>query len=112
VSANLRSPSNPRGAFPTPQLNIESILEIKSIRTRANKIKEILIQSAIDQLPGKVGRGYTNVVLSCLTCLDRNNDGFGDESNYMDEDGILIGIRYIEKVTLPFILCLAYADHY
>jgi hypothetical protein len=57
------------------------------------------------QLPGRMGKVYTNVVVSCLTCLDPGNQGFGDERSFMDEDGILVGVRYIEKVRLkaPFL---------
>jgi len=56
------------------------------------------------QLPSKMGRVYTNIVLSCLTCLDPDNSRFGDESYLTDDDGILVGVRYIEKVSLakPF----------
>lgn len=53
---------------------------------------------AEERLPESMGKVYTNVVVSCLTCLDRGNQGFGDESEFMDEDGVLVGIRYIEKV--------------
>lgn len=42
---------------------------------------------------------YTSVVLSCLTCLDRDNHAFGDESEFIDEDGVLVGVRYIEKAS-------------
>lgn len=45
-----------------------------------------------------MGKIYTNIVISCLTCLDKNNEAFGDEREFEDEDGILVGVRYIEKV--------------
>jgi hypothetical protein len=38
------------------------------------------------------------VVVSCLTCLDKGNKDFGDESEFLDTDGILVGVRYVEKV--------------
>lgn len=37
-------------------------------------------------------------MISCLTCLDSANNGFGDEKDLIDEDGILVGVRFIEKV--------------
>jgi hypothetical protein len=81
-------------------LEITEHLKNKDIRARAFAIKRELVSLAEAQLPRRMGSVYTNVVLSCLTCLDSNNQGFGDESNFMDEDGILVGVRYIEKVML------------
>jgi hypothetical protein len=73
-------------------------LKNKDIRARAFQIKRKLVVMAEGRLPGRMGRVYTNVVLSCLTCLDPDNENFGDERNFTDEDGILVGVRYIEKV--------------
>jgi hypothetical protein len=47
-----------------------------------------------------MGQKYTNIVLSCLTCLDKIDNGFGNEDNFMDKDGILVGVRYIENVRM------------
>ncbi|KAI2616824.1 hypothetical protein GGR54DRAFT_608992 [Hypoxylon sp. NC1633] len=49
-------------------------------------------------LPRFMGRKYTEIVKTCLTCLDPNNTDFGDEHEFMDKDGILVGVRYIEKI--------------
>jgi hypothetical protein len=81
-------------------LGITEHLKKKDVRARAFQIKRELVALAEAHLPGKMGRIYTSVVLSCLTCLDPNNQGFGDENNFTDEDGILVGVRYIEKVKL------------
>jgi hypothetical protein len=45
-----------------------------------------------------MGWKYTKIVLSCLTCLDKTDNGFGGEDQFVDEDGILVAIRYIEIV--------------
>jgi len=45
-------------------------------------------------------------VISCLTCLDKTDNGFGDQKEFFDEDGILVGIRYIEKVSLWLWICV------
>jgi hypothetical protein len=34
-----------------------------------------------------------------LTCLDKDNADFGDEREFQDADGILVAVRYIEKVS-------------
>ena len=65
----------------------------------ANSMKRKLVRMAREKLPSLMGHKYTQVVVSCLTCLDSNNDGFGDESEFEDEDGILVGVRFIEKVS-------------
>jgi hypothetical protein len=80
-------------------LDISEHLKNKNVRARAFEIKRKLVALAETQLPGRMGRVYTSVVLSCLTCLDPNNEGFGDEKNFVDEDGILVGVRYIETVS-------------
>jgi hypothetical protein len=48
---------------------------------------------------------YTDVVLLCLRCLDSgsgaNHDGQGfgvGAADYTDEDGVMIGVSYIENV--------------
>ncbi|KAI8628208.1 hypothetical protein F5Y19DRAFT_145087 [Xylariaceae sp. FL1651] len=65
---------------------------------KAVKIKEQLVDIAGSRLPARMGDRYTEVVITCLTCLDAGNEDFGDEEDMRDEDGILIGIRFIEKV--------------
>jgi len=96
--ATSMSNENPKGAIPDSILQIAEYLKNKDVRARAFGIKKRLVAIAEAQLPGRMGTVYTNVVASCLTCLDRDNQGFGDECDFMDEDGILVGVRYIEKI--------------
>jgi hypothetical protein len=49
-------------------------------------------------LLNKIGTKYTEVVISCLSCLDKDNN-FGNEGELLDNDGILVGARYIEKAS-------------
>jgi hypothetical protein len=49
-------------------------------------------------LPSRLGDMYTDIVLACLNCLDPGNEGFGSEKELADEDGIVVGLRFIEKV--------------
>lgn len=117
MRANIRSSDslrqysnqNPRGAIPSPALDIAKHLENKDLRARAFRIKSSLVAMAEAHLPEKMGRVYTNVVLACLTCLDPNNQGFGDEAELTDKDGIMVGVRYIEKVSYTISAsCYAY----
>lgn len=72
---------------------------------RASRIKQKLEDLAAQELPSRLGRRYTDVVLLCLRCLDLEGDGAQDGSesgvgaaNWIDEDGVTIGVRYIENV--------------
>ncbi|RYP80294.1 hypothetical protein DL770_006293 [Monosporascus sp. CRB-9-2] len=60
-------------------------------------VKTKLLALARDILPEKMGTKYSRVVETCLTCLDEGNEDFSDETEFQDEDGILVAIRYIEK---------------
>ncbi|KAK3064099.1 hypothetical protein LTS18_010136 [Coniosporium uncinatum] len=92
------SDKNPKDAVPGSILDIAEYLKNKDTRARALQIKRKLIAIAEAESPGRMGKVYTDVVLSCLTCLDPGNRGFGDECNFTDEDGVLVGVRYIQQV--------------
>ena len=64
-------------------------------------LKDSLVCLARTTLPYRMGTRYAEIVETCLTCLDDNNTDFGDEEEFHDEDGILVGVRYIEKVSSP-----------
>jgi hypothetical protein len=63
-------------------------------------IKEGLTALAKDVLPKKMGNRYAQIVVTCLTCLDEDNAEFGDKSEFEDGDGVLVAVRYIEKVQI------------
>ncbi|KAI0387061.1 hypothetical protein F5Y04DRAFT_288830 [Hypomontagnella monticulosa] len=60
--------------------------------------KERFIQISRSRLRKRMGTQYSRIVETCLTCLDPDNNDFGDEREFEDEDGICIGVRFIEKV--------------
>lgn len=64
----------------------------------AVEVKDSLVSLAKNKLPGRMGDTYTGIVVNCLTCLDEDNADFGDSAEFEDEDGVQIGVRYIEKV--------------
>ena len=62
-------------------------------------IKNILTGMAKEFLPSLMGLLYTEVVLSCLTCLDSEaTNMFASEKDLYDEDGIFVGVVFIEKI--------------
>ena len=88
---------------PNSQLEITDLINRKTRFGKATAIKEKLVAMAETALPNTFGTRYSEVVLSCLTCLDKNNKNFGDAKEFeeADEDGTLVGVRYIEKVPIP-----------
>jgi hypothetical protein len=68
--------------------------------------KDDFLNLARTRLPEHMGTKYANVVETCLTCLDPGNEDFGDQAEFEDEDGIRVGVRYIEKVSIfQYISC-------
>ncbi|KAK1855279.1 het-s domain protein [Colletotrichum chrysophilum] len=66
---------------------------------QTQKIKNQLVSLAKARVPARMGDKYASVVITCLTCLDEDSDDF-DGDNMQDEDGILVGVRFIEKVLM------------
>lgn len=85
---------------PGPELPISHLIGTDDQRKAAAKIKAIFLEVAQSRLPELMGKIYTDIVVTCLTCLDKDNEGFGDEKEFHDEDGILVGVKYIEKVII------------
>lgn len=91
------TPSN-TGPTPHQELKVFDMHSDKDEPGQANSSKKRFTDLATERLPEQMGQIYTDVVLSCLKCLDRKNEVFGDQSDLEDEDGIEVGVRYIEKV--------------
>lgn len=60
-------------------------------------VKDRLVKLAQTELRECMGTRYSEIVETCLTCLDPGNS-FGDQQEFQDKDGIRVGVRYIEKV--------------
>lgn len=87
---------------------LEGVLDssTKDTRRRAFGTKRGFIRMAKEVLPAKMGRKYTEIVLTCLTCLDKSHNAFGFEADFLDENGLLVGVRFIEKVREECCDCL------
>ena len=86
-----------RGFYPNPNVNIARFFPFERPQ-KARAIKQEFIAMARKRLPSLMGPQYTNIVTMCLSCLDRGNNEFGHQYEFLDEDGVLVGVRYIEKV--------------
>jgi serine/threonine protein kinase len=89
-------------AGPDSELPIDSLVGKKNKRKAAAEINAILVEKARSTLPQLMGKIYTDVVVSCLNYLDRDNPLFSSKSDFEDEDGITVGVKYIEKVGILY----------
>lgn len=86
--------------LPSPALGIPpEIWSDHREKRRAKAIKTHLVDMARKTLPLLMGSRFARVVVMCLCCLDRDGSNeFGDEQEFVDQDGIQVGVRFIEKV--------------
>ncbi|KAJ4200296.1 hypothetical protein FSOLCH5_001774 [Fusarium solani] len=81
-------------------LTVEDFGKIQETGKPSPFIKDHLVKLAQSKLPMKMGDRYTAVVVTCLCCLDDDNEDFGEESDMRDDDGILIGVKFVGKVLM------------
>ena len=92
----------PDGSINKPgrALDISSDLLMKDKGKGAFNIKRKLTAMAETSLPHLMGTRYTKIIVACLTCLDPDETNqFGKRTDLEDEDGLVVGIQYIEKVS-------------
>lgn len=82
---------------PVPAPALAVTLESPEFK-RPALMKDHLIALAKRELATRMGERYEKIVVNCLTCLDEDNADFGNQSEFEDPDGVLIGVKYIEKV--------------
>jgi hypothetical protein len=88
-------------ATPCPGLDIAEQLAARNKTQAAFHIKKKLCDMAETMLPTRMGMLYTNVVRSCLTCLDAGEHNlFSGDEDLEDENGVSVGVAYIEKVLM------------
>ncbi|KAI3318435.1 hypothetical protein HD806DRAFT_512236 [Xylariaceae sp. AK1471] len=95
-------PSYDGNATPVPGLALGFSLSDKDFEamklTGQKRTQEQLVALAKKELPPRVGDSYTNIAIACMTCLDPNNGTFGLEEELMDEDGITVGVKFVEHI--------------
>ncbi len=80
------------------RLSQDALGDLSTVRD-PGLLKDRLVQlSKGAGLRGRMGDKYSRVVETCLTCLDKDNMDFGDDEEFVDEDGVVVGARYIEKI--------------
>ncbi|EAU29950.1 predicted protein [Aspergillus terreus NIH2624] len=99
--ASFNSPSAPQSKFGEPYYDFIAWCQrkspISSFNDLAWQLKNFLVEQASTRLAQRMGDKYAQVVVSCLTCLDADNESFGDlETEDVDDD--VIGVRFIENI--------------
>lgn len=56
----------------------------------ACKLKEYFVSLATTKIPLIMGHKYSSVLVTCLTCLDEENETFSEEQEMFDENGIFV----------------------
>lgn len=69
-----------------------------SANTMAFQFKDYHVEKARTRLASRVGDKYAHVAVSCLTCLDDDNDVFGGLE--AEENDNAVAVNFIEKVML------------
>ena len=87
--------------IPNTELEITDLITAKKKHGQGIAVKKKMISLAEAELPCTFGRKYTEVVLSCLTCLDERNTRFGDLRDLQDDNGVLVGMRFVKKACRP-----------
>ncbi|KAH8654243.1 hypothetical protein BGZ61DRAFT_435191 [Ilyonectria robusta] len=97
------SPGGPIGDFAARVMRPGGTASDRNIDTGRMifEAKEDMEQLAKERLPQAMGEKYSQVVLSCLTCLDEDNEDFGGDVTRqaaVDPDGILLGVQFNELI--------------
>ncbi|KAH7235466.1 hypothetical protein BKA59DRAFT_425380 [Fusarium tricinctum] len=71
---------------------------LKAGQVDSGTIKARLTHLSRTELRVTMGDVYSKVVETCLTCLDEDNVEFGDPRDFEDEDGVMVGSRYVERI--------------
>ncbi|KAI0478341.1 hypothetical protein F4859DRAFT_504168 [Xylaria cf. heliscus] len=95
-------PTHDSDAIPVPGMALEFSCSDKDFEgvkfTGQRQTQEMLMVLAKKRLPARVGDIYTNIVITCLTCLNPDNETFSMKEGMTDEDGIIIGVRFVEHI--------------
>jgi serine/threonine protein kinase len=59
------------------------------------EIRSAFVKRAEEAIPLVLGEKYKDVVIMCLNAL---NGGFGETADLLDDDGVIVGLAYVQKV--------------
>ncbi|KAK5637116.1 hypothetical protein RRF57_012829 [Xylaria bambusicola] len=95
-------PASDSSATPVPTMALGFACNDKDFETTQltskQRIKEKIVRLAEKELPPRVGDTYTSIVVDCMKCLDSDSEKFGAIEGLEDEDGIVVGVKYVEHI--------------
>lgn len=77
---------------------IAAVPQMRDERKRAFELKRVLTGVASERLPNSMGDRYCEVVLACLTCLEKGSGVAQSNALSDDDDGVVMGVQYIQNV--------------
>ena len=83
---------------PAPILDISDFLVLRNQRVAALQIKQKLLQLAQEKLPSIMGTTYTEVAVTCLTCLDKDRAFSNYQDNQDDQSVVAMGVNFMEMI--------------
>jgi serine/threonine protein kinase len=73
-------------------------LSSRDRKKRPYEVKHKLTDLAKRELPSRMGERFAAIVVSCLTCLDKDSDLGSVDALLEDDSGVILGVNYIQKV--------------
>jgi serine/threonine protein kinase len=60
-------------------------------------LRQELVKIARSQVPRVLGSDFTNLIIRCLTCKEKDG-GLGDPEDFVDDNGVMVWKRYTKRV--------------
>jgi serine/threonine protein kinase len=73
-------------------------LSSRDRKKHSYEVKHKLTDLAKSELPSRMGERFAAIVVSCLTCLDKDSDLGSVDALLEDDNGVILGVNYIQKV--------------
>ncbi|MCJ1454465.1 hypothetical protein MMC28_004818 [Mycoblastus sanguinarius] len=85
-----------KAAVDTDAVDAKDVQNVVAL-TRPRVVQQVFIALAKKELQSRMGIAYTDLVISCLTCLE---GGFGDAKEF-EENQIAVGVKFKDLVLQP-----------
>jgi hypothetical protein len=66
----------------------------------AFRLRDYLVELAKEKLPHRMGDQFTEIVLTCLTCLDDSDDGQQAQAVVTSSEDLPVAVEFVERILL------------
>lgn len=84
-----------------------SQLSPRDRKKHSYEVKRVLTALAMSELLSRMGERFAAVVVSCLTCLDKDSARGSVDALLEDDNGVILGVSYIQKVRITSLCALS-----